>query len=94
MYVQRGFCHLDVVKYFVSRYNKSFENIAVSKYFGSKSRLNSGNEVVRFKCILNFQYSLQETKAYNIQNYSFTCCFVCCETLSLALIEDRRLRVF
>jgi hypothetical protein len=67
IYVQRGFFHEDIVKYFVSRCNKSF---------GSKSKLNSGNDVVRFRCISNFQCSLQEPRAYNIHNYTFTCCFV------------------
>jgi hypothetical protein len=37
---------------------------------------------------------LSKNSRLNIQNYNFACCFYGCETWSLTLREERRLRVF
>jgi hypothetical protein len=41
-----------------------------------------------------FQFAIQTFKDYDIQNYSFACFLDGCETWSLSLREDCRLRVF
>jgi hypothetical protein len=41
-----------------------------------------------------FQVAIQKHKDQGIQNYNFTCCFYGCETWSLTLREEQRLRVF
>jgi hypothetical protein len=41
-----------------------------------------------------FRFAVQKFKYYDIQNYNFACCLYGCETWSLTLREERRLRLF
>jgi len=41
-----------------------------------------------------FQFGIQKFKDSDIQNYNFSCLLYGCETWSLTLREERRLRVF
>ena len=53
------------------------------------------------ECLLSFstetfvsQFAIQKFKDSDIQNYNSACCFYGCETWSLTLREEQRLRVF
>jgi hypothetical protein len=83
--------------------NKSFKMVEESKYLGTltnqnsvheeiKSRLKSGNAWYHF--VQNLLLSSLLSKNINMQNYNFACCFYGCETWSLTLREEHRLKVF
>ena len=87
--------------------NSSFERVEEFKYLGTtltnqnsvqeeiKSRLKLGNA-----CYYSvsepfvFQFAIQKFKDKNIQNCNFACFLYGCETWSLTLREEPRLRVF
>jgi len=87
--------------------NSSLEKVGEFKYLGTtltqrnsiqeeiKGRLTSGNS-----CYYSgsesfvFQVAIQKFKDEDIQNFNFAYCFYGCETWSLTLREERRVRLF